>query len=293
MYACICRFEFARQLAIKGYNLLLFSRSEEKLSNTRKRILAEVSTKNEASSIQIRTLAVDFTSPDIYEKIEKSLDASTNDIFILVNNVGICPPYPQYFTEEATGDHLNMIDVNIVSTTRMTQLVLPSMVSKGRGLVVNVSSIAGRHLFALSSVYAATKAYVGQLSECLALEYRNSGITFCTLYPSAVSTKMIHNASQDWMTASPERYVGSVLTSIRHTHGEHWPGYWTHSLLEWTINLLGVFTGREFVCILIERCSLGYQALVKQMEAKNTDGVERFHMWNAFTKKKSSVRGSI
>lgn len=286
-------FQFSLQLARKGYHLMLISRSESKLAEAKKRIEADL--KADGRLVEIRTLAADFTRLDIYEAISSFVNLKKNDVRVLVNNVGQCPPYPKLFTDELPADHDAMLHVNVLAATRMLQLILPSMVERGGGggrLVINVASIAARHLFPLSSIYAATKAYIGQLSECLALEYRNRGITFCTLYPSAVSTAMIHNAREDFMTVSAERYVSSALASIcSTTTGVHWTGYWTHSLVEGLANTIALATSREFVGTLIEHLSLGYGALVRQMQASKTDGLGNFNMWNALIQ--TSEKGKI
>lgn len=277
---------FSTQLARKGYNLMLISRNENKLSEAIKKIKADLKVKSHRQ-VEIRTLAVDFTRLDIYEAVANFVKAQENEIHVLVNNVGQCPPYPKLFTNESPADHDAMLHVNIFAATRMLQLILPSMVDREGGgrLVINVASIAARYLFPLSSIYAATKAYIGQLSECLALEYRNKGLTFATFYPSAVSTAMIHNAREDFFTVSAEKYVSSALDSIRTTSGVHWPGYYTHWLLEMVADGVALLTSREFVGTIIEHCSLGYQSLVRRMQTNKTDGLGNFNMWNALVQK--------
>lgn len=273
---------FATQLAQKEYNLMLISRNESKLAKAKKKIEADLKVKSHRQ-VEIRTFATDFTCLDIYEAVASFVNVQKNDIRVLVNNVGQCPPYPKAFTDESPADHDAMLHVNVLAATRMLQLILPAMVDKEGGgrLVINVASIAARYLFPLSSLYAATKAYIGHLSECLALEYRGRGVTFATFYPSAVSTEMIHNAREDFFTVSAEKYVRSALASIGTTSGVHWSGYWTHALLEIVADAVALFTSREFVGTIIEHCSLGYQKLVRQMQADQTDGLGNFNMWNA------------
>ena len=124
------------------------------------------------------------------------------------------------------------------------------------------------------------------MSECLALEYRNKGITFCTLYPSAVSTKMIHNANQDFMTVSPAEYVRSSLGSIRYRQSVHISGCMPHMMLESLVSVITFFTSKRTVGLLIELCSLGYKRLVIQMETNGNakkKAEKPFHMWNVLT----------
>lgn len=86
------------------------------------------------------------------------------------------------------------------------------------------------------SVYAATKAYMNKLSECLAAEYLSKGVVFALLPVWLVSTNMTHNLATDdssWWAVVPsaERYVRSALASIRHQESFQSTGYWPHALL--------------------------------------------------------------
>lgn len=186
-------FEFARSLAARGYNLLLISRNEVRLEQTKKNILAQIQvstsvvadsdaargdglstvvlddeivftgeTAAETSSssvIQIRTLAVDFSHLYVYKKIEQFLAPVAADISILINNVGICSPFPELFVKEEAVLHQEMINVNVVAATKMLEMTLPSMVKRQKGLVITVSSTAGTHLAPLNSVFGATKVH--------------------------------------------------------------------------------------------------------------------------------------
>lgn len=176
--------EFARQLALKGYNLLLISRNEERLQQTRRQIqlnltlpqsngittgvdvLAntsprtvemQVSQLETESLVEIRTLAVDLSHLYVYKKVEQFLSTSTNEIAILVNNAGVSPDTPGRFIEEDAVAHQEMINVNVVAPTRLLELVLPSMVQRKGGLIVNVSALGGKHISPLSSAFTASK----------------------------------------------------------------------------------------------------------------------------------------
>lgn len=144
-------FEFARQLAQKGYNLIMISRNEEKLLMKKELILKQF------PSIQIEILAIDFQYLDVYEKIEKFLQKYLDNIFILVNNVGFFEIPGHFFYQESNEFHQRMMNVNVISTIRMTELILPKMIEKRRGLIINVSSIMSHFPGYQHSMYAATK----------------------------------------------------------------------------------------------------------------------------------------
>ncbi|CAG2181025.1 unnamed protein product, partial [Oppiella nova] len=125
--------EYARQLASKGYNLLLISRNPNKLAKVGHEI-------ESTYRCRCRVLTIDFSLTDIYDAIEKEfkrLEEMDEEIHVLVNNVSICYPKerPEYFTEIPNLSQFieSIINVNINACTRLTALVLPRMVAKGRG----------------------------------------------------------------------------------------------------------------------------------------------------------------
>ena len=117
--------EYARQLAAKGYNLLLLSRNPAKLA----KVADEIRARHPDNKVKV--LAVDFTRTDIWEPIANELK-SLEEIHVLVNNVGIVYPNerPEYFTKIPNLHQFidNIINVNIFACTRLTALVLPGII---------------------------------------------------------------------------------------------------------------------------------------------------------------------
>ncbi|XP_071853549.1 very-long-chain 3-oxoacyl-CoA reductase-like [Apostichopus japonicus] len=127
----------AVQLAAKGLNVVLMSRTESKLDAVASRIASK-------NNVQTKVIAVDFTSgSEIYENIGKQLEGL--EIGVLVNNVGMSYPYPLYLYELEDPEKLiqGMINVNCLAATMMTYLIVPSMLSRKKGLIINVASAAG------------------------------------------------------------------------------------------------------------------------------------------------------
>lgn len=161
-------YEMSQQLAFKGYNLMLIGRNENKLEQTKLKILQNISIcaqeKNKLnknvktmSSIQIRTMVSDFSTSIDYSSIEHFVQSNLHDIFILVNNVGTSLTIPQRFVEECPISHEEIIHVNIIAATKMMELILSSMINRKRGLVINVASLGAKHSCPLMSVYTASK----------------------------------------------------------------------------------------------------------------------------------------
>ena len=145
---------YAEQLAKRGLNIVLISRTLEKLQEQAKFI-------TDKYKVETKVIAVDFTEQNsIYTTIRNEL--GDLDIGVLVNNVGMSYKYPEFFDiyGESDKDLSNLINCNITSLTKVTAIVLPNMVKKRKGIIINNASGSGRIPTPLLTVYSATKAYV-------------------------------------------------------------------------------------------------------------------------------------
>lgn len=134
---------------------------------------------------------------------------------ILVNNAGIMPTGP--FVDESDAISDTQIDVNVRGVILGTKLALPGMLARRRGHVVNVASMAGRLAVPGLAVYCATKFAVVGLTETLAEEYRDSGVSFTSITPAKVTTELAagtERAGRGVPTASPEEVADAVLHAI-------------------------------------------------------------------------------
>jgi 3-oxoacyl-[acyl-carrier protein] reductase len=136
---------------------------------------------------------------------------------VLVNNAGVMFKKP--FIDLTPDEWHAMVDVNLNAMYHVTRAVLPGMLQRGRGHVINVASIAGRSAFPGGSCYAATKHAVLGFSECLLLEVRDAGVKVTVVMPGSVATEMTPGGSQVAWALRPDdvaQCVESVLAMPAH-----------------------------------------------------------------------------
>jgi len=169
--------ELARLFAADKWDVALVARSEGKL----KEVAAELQS---AHGITARVIAADLAKREAPANIIEALRGV--EIDALVNNAGF--GLGGEFAKTDLNAELEMIQVNITALTHLTKLVLPAMVARRRGAILNVASTAAFQPGPLMAVYYATKAYVLSFSEAIADELRNSGVTVTALCPGPTAT---------------------------------------------------------------------------------------------------------
>jgi len=166
----------ARKFAANGDKLILTGRNEQRLAEIKKKLDAEVV-----------TLAFDVRNCEEAEKQISSLPADWQNIDVLVNNAGLALGLePEY--EGDLDDWGTMIDTNIKGLLIMTHLVVPGMVKRNHGHIINVGSVAGDAAYAGGNVYCATKAAVKALSDGLRIDVADTAIRVTNLKPGLVET---------------------------------------------------------------------------------------------------------
>ena len=169
----------ANKFAENGDKLILTGRSEQKLEEIKKKLAAK--------GAQILTLAFDVRDSATAKKFIETLPENWREIDVLVNNAGLALGLePEY--EGNTEDWDTMIDTNIKGLLTMTRLVVPGMVSRNKGHVINIGSVAGDAAYAGGNVYCATKAAVKALSDGLRIDVANTAIRVTNLKPGLVET---------------------------------------------------------------------------------------------------------
>jgi hypothetical protein len=171
--------DFARLFAEGGYDVVLVARSESKL----KELASELSSRHGVSA---RAVAADLTDPAAPRQLMERLKAEGVQVDVLVNNAG----YGGYgaFAETDLEFELKMIQLNISALTALSKAVLPGMLARKSGRILNVASTAAFQPGPLMAVYYATKAYVLSFSEALANETQGTGVSVTCLCPGPTKT---------------------------------------------------------------------------------------------------------
>ena len=153
-----------------------------------------------------------------------------NVSYCLVNNVGSAGEHMMPFLEQEEKTVRDMMVVNMMPCTLLTHAFLPAMREKGRGAIINISSVAAVQPMPYIAVYAATKHYIHAFTEALAYENRGTGVTFQEVSPGAVDTALTKHlpTSRFNSRAKPGTFVKSSLSTLGYSSNTC--GWWPHSL---------------------------------------------------------------
>lgn len=180
--------ELARLYAARGRALVLVARRAERLEALREELAGAG-----AGSIEIEVL--DLEQPDAAEALVAAIDARGLTIDVLVNNAGF--GLRGSFATLPFAGQVAMLQLNVVTLTQLCRLVLPRLLARKRGGILNVASVAAFQPVPSLSVYAATKAYVLALSEGLHEEVKGTGVVVTALCPGATATEFTVRADME------------------------------------------------------------------------------------------------
>src|ERR1700720_4377090 len=174
--------EFARQLATRARALFLVARREQRLNELRD----ELRDRNPQLNVHVRV--VDLCDKLQIDELVRWLEQNKIDIDFLINNAGLGDYGPVATSDFERDDRI--IQVNVAALTFLTRLLLPQMIQRKRGAILNVSSSAGFLPIPGMAVYAASKAFVNSFTEALRAELQpNSGVNITALCPGPVHTE--------------------------------------------------------------------------------------------------------
>jgi 3-oxoacyl-[acyl-carrier protein] reductase len=191
----------ARHLARLGASVSICGRDRAALEDTA-RGLAEF-------SVPVHSQLADVTNPaDVIALVAKT-ETALGPITILVNNAGIGLFGPAHEKSEADWDRV--LDTNLKSVFLVSRAVAPSMIRRGSGDIINISSLAGKNTFAGGGIYCASKWGVVGLSGCMAEDLREHGIRVSVICPGSVATEFSGRSPKDASKVlSPEDVAHAV-----------------------------------------------------------------------------------
>jgi uncharacterized protein len=181
--------EFACQLAGRACSMILIARRDERLIELADQL------QREHPKLIVHVRKVDLADLGQLRAFLESLDRDKLEVDLLINNAGLGDSGP--FAESDFDRNREMTVVNVETLTSITRHLLPPMIAKHRGAILNVSSSAGFLPIPGSAVYAATKAYVTSFSEALRAEVRGTGVSVCALCPGPVVTEFQQVAKRE------------------------------------------------------------------------------------------------
>ncbi len=209
--------EFARQLANRAGSVVLVARRRERLEQLRNELIKS------NPNLNVHIYNIDLADKAQVNGLIDLLARDNIDIDLLINNAGLGDLGPFATSDPERIDQ--MIQVNMAALTLLTRKLLPPMITRKRGVILNVSSSAGFLPIPGFAVYAATKAYVTSFSEALRGELRGTGVIVTALCPGPVHTEFQEVASRPGRTVKPgpgpeflqvavERVVRDALAAV-------------------------------------------------------------------------------
>ncbi|KAI9045822.1 ketoreductase [Aspergillus affinis] len=224
--------EFALQLARDGFNILLVSRTASKLTTLGDEITSKY------PFVQTKTLAMDYArnQDSDFENLKALVDEL--DVAVLVNNVGKSHDIPTPFALTPEDELTDIVTINCLGTLRTTQLVVPGMVQRKRGLILTMGSFGGLLPTPLLATYSGSKAFLQQWSSALGSELEQHGITVELVQAYLITSAMSKIRRASATIPNPRTFVKAVLSKIGRnggspTYAYSSSPYWSHGLMAW------------------------------------------------------------
>ncbi len=200
---------FVRRLAADGSDLVLVARDARRLGALADELRA-------VHRVDVEVLPADLTTVDGMAAVEARLADPARPVDLLVNNAGF--GLNVGFTDSDVADEQRLLDILVVAPMRLTHAVVPGMVDRSHGAVVNVGSVAA---FIAGGTYSAAKSWITVFSESLARELHGSGVHVTCVAPGFTHTEFHDRAAMDmsgmreWMWLDVDAVVDGALAAAR------------------------------------------------------------------------------
>ncbi|ODQ81987.1 hypothetical protein BABINDRAFT_160203 [Babjeviella inositovora NRRL Y-12698] len=238
--------EYALQLAKKGLNVVLVSRTQSKLEL----LAADIESRY---GVATQVLAFDVSTDETANYEQLSAVISTLPVTVLVNNVGQSHSIPVPFLETEEKEMRDIITINNTATLRITQVVALQIVAtvagkSVRGLILSMGSFGGLLPTPYLATYSGSKAFLQQWSAALAGELKPQGVDVELVISYLVTSAMSKIRRTSVTIPNPKTFVASVLRSAGRRNGAQerfgtTTPFWSHALMHWGIeNTVGVYS---------------------------------------------------
>jgi hypothetical protein len=217
---------FARALAAKGANIILAARRRDRLET----LASELSRDH---AVETRIISADLAKPGAPDDIDRALRAEGVGVDILINNAGF--GLPGHFVDSDWTAHRDFIELMVTSYAHLVRLLLPGMMERGFGRIIQVASLAGLVPGSAGhTLYGPSKAFLVSFSQSLAAECDGSGVNVSALCPGFTYSEFHDvNASRGIVSKLPkymfmeaEPVVEGALRAVEAAHVVYVPGLW-------------------------------------------------------------------
>jgi len=208
----------ARELATRRFGLLLVARSEPKL--------AELADELRRHGTEVAFTPIDLGDRDAAERIARAAASELGSVDVLVNNAAV--ELQRRFHTLSTDEIANVLQVDLLTPIELARLLLPQMLDRGYGRIVNISAIAGRVGFPFTEAYAASKDGLIAFSRVLRNDYRDTGVSASAIVLGAVRDAGLGQRTLDEIgleastafMVKPERVAKAVVRAIEKDKAE-------------------------------------------------------------------------
>ncbi|WP_345951629.1 SDR family oxidoreductase [Mucilaginibacter sp. PAMB04274] len=178
-------YELSKLFAMDGYNLIIVSRSDERLEEVAREL-------EQQCDIEVKTIAQDLFKPGAAKAIYEQTQQWGITVDALVNNAGQAE-YGAFIDTDLNRD-IDIIHLDVIALVSLTKYYLKEMVARNDGKILNVSSSLAKSATPLMAVYAAAKSFVLSFTEALIQEVKDTNVTLTALLPNATDTDFFHKA---------------------------------------------------------------------------------------------------
>jgi len=232
--------QFAQLFARDGHDVILVARTASKLE-------ALASKLEQEHKIKAHVLAADLSRPEEPQRIFDEVRSRQLEVEFLVNNAGFGSSGP--FLEQSLAKEVEMVEVNCTALLKLSWLFARPMRERKSGRILNVASTAGFQAGPYMATYFATKAFVISLSEALAYELKDSGVTVTCHCPGATHTEFASRAGNDKSRLFQRPGVAKAPDVAADAYGAMMKGrvLAIHGALNWLTTMGGRFAPRAMV----------------------------------------------